>query len=73
MSCKALKVPGDEEHKAVWPGKVHKLIPPAVHNQGYVKTCRGKWKISKTPNVEATLKLATAGREKVALWLIFTS
>lgn len=60
MSQNALKVPRNEEHKAVWPGKVHKLIPPAVHNQSYVKTWEGKGKISETQTWSPTLTLATA-------------
>lgn len=31
---------GDEEHQPVWPGQVHKLVPPSVHYQSNIKPCR---------------------------------
>lgn len=30
---------GDEEHEPVWPGQIHKLVPPSVHYQGDVEPC----------------------------------
>lgn len=31
---------GDEEHQPVWPGQVHKLVPPSVHYQSNIKPCK---------------------------------
>lgn len=31
---------GDEKHQPVWPGQIHKLVPPSVHYQSNIKPCR---------------------------------
>lgn len=34
----AMNAAGDEKHQPVWPGQVHKLVPPSVHDQSNVKS-----------------------------------
>lgn len=31
---------GDEKHQPVGPGQIHKLVPPPVHYQSHIKSCK---------------------------------
>lgn len=40
MLVPSVNTAGDEEHQPVWPGQIHKLVPPSVHYQSNIKPCK---------------------------------